>query len=260
MKVNLISYTDNPDKVIASAAKLCYSNANDIDELMNNLTEEKIESFIHDLSMIGHESPFEHVSFTFGIEGISRACSHQIVRHRIASFSQQSQRYVDMSDFQFVIPPSIENNIVAKDVYQDCMDKITETYNALIDIMTIDKCKELYGDDIHYSDKERKTAQKMIQEDVRFVLPNACETRLILTMNVRSLYNFFKLRCCNRAQWEIRNVAIEMFKLVYNVSPLLFENAGPSCISKHVCSEGKMSCGNNDELLQIFHDIKKGVK
>lgn len=260
MKVTLLSKTEDPTKVVAAAAKLCYSDS-DAASLMENLTDENIEKFVNKLQLLGHESPFEHVSFTFGIDGISRACSHQLVRHRIASYSQQSQRYVNMKDFKYVIPPSIENNTIAKDVFRDCMETITDAYNVLLDLLTTAKCAELYGDDHIYCSKgEIEKAKKLVQEDARFVLPNACETNIVMTMNVRSLYNFFKLRCCNRAQWEIRNVAMEMYKLVYATAPVLFEYCGPTCVTKHVCSEGMMTCGNPDKKQQEFVYIKESVK
>lgn len=232
MIVNLLAMTQNPENVIAAAAKLCYSKS-EITELMDNLTPETVEKFINRLESMGHESPFEHVSFTFGIEGISRACSHQLVRHRIASYSQQSQRYVDMNDFQYVTPPVIKTDTSLNDMYQTIMSDITKYYdiikNELMEKYTSDGMNE-------------KQAEKKANEDARYILPNACETKIVVTMNARSLFNFFKLRCCNRAQWEIRAVADTMLSLCKEVAPTIFKHAGPACMYGN-CSEGPMSCG-----------------
>jgi len=216
MKVILLAHTPEPEKAIAAAARLCYSNK-EISEIMVNFTEESLNKFIDKLVSLGHESPFEHVTFTFGIEGISRACSHQLVRHRIASYSQKSQRYCNENGFNFIVPDSIlknENYCYGK--YNKLMQQINDVYSELI-------------------------RDGIPAEDARYILPNACSTSLICTMNVRSLYNFFKLRTCNRAQWEIRELAIQMLKLCKEVSPKLFENAGAGCVTGH-CPEGAMSC------------------
>ena len=216
MKVKLLNYSPNPEKMIAAAARLCYTSK-EIDELLEDLTEEKVEKFINKLISLGHESPLEHITFTFGIEGISRACSHQLVRHRIASYSQKSQRYVDESGFKYVIPQSIIDKDMV-DEYNYLMYHIEEVYKDL-------------------------KAAGVEAEDARMVLPNACETSIIVTMNVRSLLNFFKHRTCRRAQWEIRKLAIEMLKICKEISPRLFNKAGASCI-RGSCSEGSMSCGD----------------
>lgn len=252
MKVELLAHTDSPDKLIAAAAKLCYAKS-DISSLMNNLTEEKVSSFLQTLSDLGHESPIEHASFTFGIEGVSRALLAQITRHRIASFSVQSQRYVRKTDFQFITPPSIEAIPEAKEVYLDIMKRDAEAYDKLCNILTKAHTQELIAEG-----KEEKAAQKAAEkianEDARFVLPNSCDTRIIMTMNVRSLHNFFALRCCNRAQWEIRELAWEMLRLVREVSPLLFAKAGPSCL-RGSCKEGKMCCGRSDEVRKRSEEL-----
>lgn len=215
MKVTLLAHTPDPEKIVAAAARLCYSNK-EVSEIMDNFTDEKIEKFINKLISLGHESPLEHVSFTFGVEGISRACSHQLVRHRIASYSQKSQRYVKEYDFEYVIPPKIENSIY-KPEYEYMMYTINEFYKDLL-------------------------AMGLEPEDARMVLPNACCTSIIVTMNVRTLLNFFKHRDCNRAQWEIRELSREMMKICKEIAPRLFSKAGASC--RHgKCSEGEMSCG-----------------
>ena len=217
MKITLITYTPEPEKVIASAAKLCYSPS-DIKSLMENLTSEKVEEFIKKLMDLGHQSPLEHCTFTFGIEGISRACSHQLVRHRIASYSQKSQRYVKEGQFEYITPPSIKENRLDKAVYDDFMKYAQETYNYLVD-------------------------RGIPAEDARFVLPNATETKIVMTMNIRTLLHFFEERCCERAQWEIRNMADGMLSICKSIAPNLFANAGASCV-RGKCKEGKMCCGN----------------
>lgn len=216
MKVTLITHTPEPEKVIAGAAKLCYSSS-DIGFLMNGLTTEKIEAFIKKLTDLGHQSPLEHCSFTFGIEGVSRALSHQLVRHRIASYSQKSQRYVKEGRFEYIVPPSIIENPICKGAFEDFVKNSQWTYDFLID-------------------------NGIPAEDARFVLPNACETKIIVTMNIRTLLHFFEERCCNRAQWEIRYMAYAMLRICKEVAPNLFAKAGASCV-RGKCKEGKMSCG-----------------
>lgn len=195
MKVELLAHTPDPEKVIATAAKLCYSSS-DITTLQDNLTEDKITKFIDMLMSLGHESPVEHVTFTFGIEGISRATSHQLVRHRIASYSQQSQRYVNMDKFDYIVPPMIDSDINAMWVYTDCMKYIQNAYEHIRDILVkknTDKLVLVDGLDIETA---KKKAEKLANEDARYILPNACETKIIVTMNIRSLFNFFAHRCC----------------------------------------------------------------
>lgn len=252
MKVNLITYTPDPEKVIACAAKLCYANSG-IDDLYEGLTPDKISSFVEMLANIGHESPIEHVSFTFGIEGISRACSHQLVRHRIASYSQQSQRYVDMDNFNFVIPPDIEKNDACKKIFIDSMNTSLDAYNLLIQNLS-----DRYYDEFILNGSSEKdaliNARKKAQEDARFVLPNACETKIIVTMNARTLLNFFKHRCCNRAQWEIKAMADKMLELCCEVAPNVFFAAGPDCYKKS-CPEGKMSCGKAAQMREFYSNL-----
>ncbi len=241
MKVTLLTHTPDPEKLIASAAKLCYSSS-DVATLMDNLTDEKIKEFIDMLNAIGHESPMEHASFTFAVEGISRACSHQLVRHRIASYSQKSQRYVDENDFEYVTPPSVLADDRTKEQYDIQMKHIANAYVRLRNAL-VDYHKNTLIADGHSEKSALSAAKKLANEDARFLLPNACETKIVVTMNVRSLFNFFKHRCCNRAQWEIRAVACEMLRLCCEVAPNIFKHAGPDCYTKGRCSEGKMSCG-----------------
>lgn len=246
MKVELLAHTPEPEKVIATAAKLCYSSS-DISTLQDNLTEDKITKFIDMLMSLGHESPVEHVSFTFGIEGISRACSHQLVRHRIASYSQKSQRYVLENQFEYITPTAIEDVSSVKNKYDELMNYIQSEYNNIRDELINYHIGKGY---------DKKVAEKMANEDARYVLPNACETKIIVTMNIRSLFNFFRHRCCNRAQWEIRNVANEMLKLCLQKAPHIFANAGPSCIANGKCPEGKMTCGKYNEMKEFYNEMK----
>ena len=296
MSVKLLAHTNEPEKLVASAAKLCYS-ASDIETLMDNLTEENVNAFIEKLASMGHESPFEHITFTFGIEGVSRALLAQITRHRIASYSVQSQRYVDMTDFEYVIPPVIAEDYHLLKEYEEIMDNLADSYekfknDIIAKIIFVKHRKEMeeiiyevahdieddeniaratakevldYWNDVDnapedyatkfdfwrtlflekFAEKHKKLynqISKDAQEDARFVLPNACTTKMMVTMNARSLFNFFKLRCCTRAQWEIRFLAIEMLGLVKEVAPQIFKYAGPGCVRGR-CPEGSMSCG-----------------
>lgn len=276
MKVTLLNHTPNPEETIAMAAKLCYSPS-EIKDLKENLTEEKIKKFIKHLVDLGHESPLEHITFTFGIEGISRACSLQLVRHRIASYSQQSQRYVDGENFDFITPPSISNSTVSHhiaddidfftaEVYDQAIEKIKDTYITLRDDLFLQNLNIFEKEhNITFTDEEKKnfkedhpqTANILMKkacEDARYILPNACTTKIICTFNVRSLWNFFKLRLCNRAQWEIREVAEEMLKLCLKEAPLLFSNCAPSCVYGK-CGEGAMSCGKAEEVKNKYSKL-----
>lgn len=231
MKVILMSYTPEPEKKVAAAARLCYSAAGP-DELLENLDEQQVQKFLGKLVDLGHLSPTEHVTFTFGIEGVSRALSHQLVRHRVASYSQKSQRYVNEGQFEFVTPPSIRRDTEALELYQAKMREIQAAYDQLSKIVP--------------------------KEDARYILPNACETKLVATFNTRSLYNFFQHRCCQRAQWEIRELAQQMLAAVKEVAPTLFAKAGASCITQGVCPEGSMTCGLLDKIKAKAAQSKTG--
>ena len=241
LHVRLITHTPNPEQIIALGAKLCYSGAV-IDQLFEKVTAKDQTSFIERLMSMGHESVLEHASFTFGIEGISRSLLAQVTRHRIASFSVQSQRYVSYSDgFGFIIPPAIENlGPEAVDEYEREMSMMQTWY---------EKWQTLLGNQGEKSN-----------EDARFVLPNACETRLLMTMNVRELRHFFQMRMCSRAQWEIREMATQMHKLCMEVAPTLFYDAGPACL-RGKCPEGAKSCGlaaqKKKEREQLLRDIEE---
>ena len=256
LKVSLIAHTPEPEKVVAAAAKLCYSNAH-IDDLLDGLTPEKSADFVRMLARMGHESPTEHASFTFAIEGVSRSLLAQITRHRIASFSVQSQRYVRLDQFEYVTPPAVEEDPEGLAAFEQAMAEEAEHYRRIAAVLKEGHIRRLVAQGMD-EEKAAKKAEKMAIEDARFVLPNACTTKMIVTMNARSLQNFFHHRCCNRAQWEIRELAEQMFKLVYEVAPALFEAAGPSCVAGP-CPEGKMSCGRADEMRAHYAALKKGA-
>ena len=200
MNVKLITWTPNPEKTVAAAARLCYSSV-PASEIAQNIPEEDVGKLIETLIQKGHESPLEHASFTFTIDGVSRALSHQLVRHRIASYSQKSQRYVDEKEFNWVMPPSIDENPAARNIYYAQIEAIRQAYALLCAVVP--------------------------REDARYILPNACETSLVMTMNARSLLHFFRVRGCQKAQWEIRSLAGMMLEEVRKVAPVLFRNAGP---------------------------------
>lgn len=237
LKVKLIEHTPNPERVIAAAAKLCYSSVG-VDDILEGLDEEKTNKFLNMLMSYGHESPIEHVSFTFAVEGVSRSLTHQLVRHRLASYSQQSQRYVRLEQFEYITPPEIAKGKQAKDIFDAAMMESQKAYNKLVDIL-----KKQYID----LGMIAVNAEKKAIEDARYVFPNACETKIIVTMNARELIHFFNHRCCNRAQWEIRGLANEMLRQAKEAAPILFKFSGPSCV-KGSCPEGKMSCGKMEEV------------
>lgn len=217
MKVKLLRYTPEPDKTVAMSARLCYSPIGAA-ELEEQISQEQVQKLVHKLGDMGHFSTFEHVVFTFAVEGVSRVLTHQLVRHRIASYSQQSQRYVKEHNFETIVPPSIATESKAMAEFIALTERIQELYNEW-------------------------TEAGIPAEDARYILPNATETKIVITMNARSLHNFFELRCCNRAQWEIRTLANLMLAEVRKVAPVLFEKAGPTCETHGFCREGALSCG-----------------
>ena len=253
MKVTLITHTPIPEKIVASSAKLCYSAAT-IDTLMDGLTEERSAAFVDMLSEIGHESPIEHASFTFGVEGVSRSLLAQLTRHRMASYSVQSQRYVREKMFDYVLPPEIEAIPEAAEEYRRAMEEDQAHYDRLTAILKDKHLKDMLDAGMDEKDATRAAEKKAI-EDARFVLPNACATKLIMTMNARSLMNFFHHRCCNRAQWEIRELAEEMYKLCVEAAPHLFRKGGPKCVHG-ACPEGKMTCGKAKEVREHYASLR----
>lgn len=248
-KVTLITHTPDPDKVIAAAARLCYSNQ-DIETIMNSFTPESTEKFLNMLTSLGHESPFEHVSFTFCIEGVSRTLTHQLVRHRIASYSQKSQRYVSENQFEYVVPPEIKEGTSEYESFMDAMVGIQTVYNEIAASLT---------DTYIAKGMKPGDAKKKAAEDARFVLPGACGTSITVTMNVRTLWNFFHHRCCDRAQWEIRGVARQMLRLCRKAAPLLFKNAGPHCITG-ICPENKMQCERLKGKIPTEDEVRELIK
>lgn len=249
MNVKLLAYTPEPQRTVACAAKLCYSAA-DIGTVMDGLTEEKTSSFLDMLTEIGHESPIEHASFTFGVEGVSRSLLAQLTRHRLASYSVQSQRYVKEGAFQFVVPPEIASIPEAKREFLLAMEEDQRHYERLAELLQRKHETAFLAEGLSEKEAKRKAEKKAI-EDARFVLPNACATKLICTMNARELMNFFTHRCCNRAQWEIRELATRMLREVKAAAPHLFQKAGPPCL-RGACPEGKMSCGKAQEVRERF--------
>ena len=250
MLVELIAHTNDPERTIAAAAKLCYSDAH-IDTLLEGLTPEKTAAFLQKLSDVGHASPIEHAS----IEGVSRTFLAQVTRHRIGSFSVQSQRYVRLEDFRYVIPPEIEAIPKAKAQFIASMNDDAKKYLELVHTLEDAHTAKFVAQGMDEK-AARAKASKQANEDARFVLPNACETKMVMTMNCRSLQNFFNLRCCNRAQWEIRAVADEMLKLVLPLAPHIFAAAGPRCLTGP-CPEGRMCCGKQAEVREKYAALKK---
>lgn len=253
MKVKLINYSSYPEQTVACAAKLCYS-ASSIDDVSKKMDDDSASKFVDMLSEIGHESPMEHAFFTFGIEGVSRSLLAQITRHRMASFSVQSQRYVNEDNFQFVVPPEIEKDLELKKLFLEAMEKDLEYYNKIANVLKEKHKINLIEAGVEDDLVDRQAEKKSI-EDARFVLPNACTTKMIMTLNARSLMNFFRLRCCNRAQWEINELACRMLALVSEVAPSLFKNAGPPCVNGK-CSEGKMSCKEATKVREKIANVK----
>lgn len=228
MRVQLLNHNIEMESIAATAARLCYS-ASSIEELMDK------DSFDHAALLekvieLGHYSVLEHAVLSFGVEGISRACSHQLVRHRIASYSQQSQRYVSHEErFEAVTPPSVAVVPELAERYESMLDQIHAAYREMIEA-------------------------GIPAEDARFLLPNAAATKIIITMNARELRHFFQLRCCRRAQWEIQLMAREMLRQARAVAPILFDKAGPGCLDGP-CPEGRMTCGAIAEVRREFSEL-----
>jgi len=227
LRVKLLQMTENPLSLIYAACRQCYSASFAGDIFEREIDDKRKESFVKRVVESGHESPLEHVKFTFAIEGISRALTHQLVRHRIASYSQQSQRYVKEEDFEYVIPPSIKEDEELRKEFVRIMEEIQAGYKKIL----------------RRFEKKGIVGEKANQ-DVRYILPQAAETKIVVTMNCRELLHFFEQRCCMRAQWEIRNLANEMLKICKSHLPAVFSNAGPKCERLGYCPEGKkFTCG-----------------
>ena len=217
MNVELLYHTPDPERAVATAARLCYAPVGAA-ELMETLDEERIASVLSTILTSGHLSTLEHASYTFAIDGVSRAMTHQLVRHRLASYNQQSQRYVAFSEEPSYVMPESVAEAGAAEKFDRAVRDVWAAYRELVDA-------------------------GVPKEDARYLLPNAAESKIVVTMNMRELLHFFSLRCCNRAQWEIRAVACRMLELVRPTAPLIFRDAGPGCV-RGACPEGKMSCGS----------------
>lgn len=234
MNVKLLTHTPEPERVVACAAKLCYSSKVDIDSLWESLDPEATNKFIKKIVELGHQSVLEHVTFTFAIEGVSRSLLSQISRHRVGvSLSVRSQRYCNEGNCDFIVPNSIASNKETLEFFNDYVDDIKCQYNYL---------QKIYG---------------ISNDDARALLPNATATRMIVTMNVRELLHFFNLRCCNRASNEIQMLAYKMLILCKEVSPLLFSKAGASCDTLGYCPEGHMCCGRKPTLDKLLIAYEK---
>lgn len=217
MRVSLLCHTPEPERLVAAAARLCYADSPP-EDLLARMSEEEVRAFLGRLTRMGHLSPFEHASFTFAVSGVSRALTHELVRHRIASYSQRSQRWLNESGFSYITPPSIAGNQAACEIFTAALDEIQSAYAKLL-------------------------ALGIPKEDARFLLPNACQSQIVITMNARGLHNFFALRCCARAQWEIRTLARRMLDLAREVAPGLFLLAGAPCETTGLCNQGDLGCG-----------------
>ncbi|MFH1448475.1 MAG: FAD-dependent thymidylate synthase [Candidatus Micrarchaeota archaeon] len=234
MDVELIAHTPDPDITAAAAAMTSTSKRSTIQIIRDSKEPEMRKKALKVLKRVmasGHLSVLEHTTFTFSVSGVSRALTHELVRHRIASYTQQSQRYVKFeNEKDFIHPHTIEKNKKTKGIYERLLSESIKAYD------------ELVGEGIPF-------------EDARYVLPNASPTNIIITMNARALLNFFSLRCCERAQWEIRELATEMCRQVKRLAPVMFADAGPSCSQKGRCTEGKLTCGRMGEVVERFNNL-----
>ena len=219
LKVELLGHTSDPEQNVVAAIRQCYASVG-ARELKEKTTDEVKERLIRQVINSGHTSTLEHASFTFAIDGVSRVTEIHLIRHRIASFSIQSGRYVKRGDAAYRVPPKIralaEKKLLEK--YLKHLDNSQKLYNELMD-------------------------NGIPAEDARFCQPQSVQVKIVMTMNARELLHFFSIRSCTRAQWEIREIAKQMLDLVRDVAPIIFENAGPPCLSEKLCDQGNMSCG-----------------
>ena len=248
MKVILLQCTPEPERLVALAARLCYSPAA-LSDLQEEVSRKDVRKLVRRVLSMGHASVLEHVVFTYGVEGISRATSHQLVRHRIASYSQQSQRYVS-AGFGYVTPKTIGESDPSTDLPRD--PGKTNRKKPLADKFE----RHMKSSAALYEEMVRSGVPA---EDARFVLPNATETKILITMNARELHHFFALRLCRRAQWEIREMAGRMLSIAWEKAPLLFESAGPGCVRGR-CPEGKMTCGDPAGVRREIADLKGAAR
>jgi thymidylate synthase (FAD) len=218
MDVRLLFHTPEPERAIAAAARLCYAPVGAA-ELLETMSEEAVQRVLKTIITSGHTSALEHATYTFAIDGVSRALTHQLVRHRLASYNQQSQRYVSYAvEPEFVVPPSVAADPAALKRFKAANAMAFKAYRQLMDA-------------------------GVPAEDARYLLPNAMETKIVVSMNIRELLHFFELRCCKRAQWEIRDLSLAMLALAEPTAPYIFMDAGASC-RRGACREGKMTCGD----------------
>lgn len=218
MDVRLLYHTPDPERAVAVAARLCYAPIGAA-ELLESIGEDAIRRVLKTIITSGHTSTLEHASYTFAIDGVSRAMTHQLVRHRLASYNQQSQRYVSFAEEpEFIVPPSVAADPEAGKAFDEANRAAFAAYRQLVEA-------------------------GVPAEDARYLLPNATETKIVVTMNIRELLHFFELRCCKRAQWEIREVACKMLELAEPTAPYIFMDAGASC-RRGPCREGAMTCGD----------------
>lgn len=218
MDVRLLYHTPDIERAVAAAARLCYAPVGAA-ELLETMSDDAVHKVLRTIMTSGHFSALEHATLTFAIDGVSRAMTHQLVRHRLASYNQQSQRYVSYSEEPcFIVPPSVDADPIARERFDEATAAAFDAYRALIDA-------------------------GVPAEDARYLLPNAMETKIVVTMNLRELLHFFELRCCRRAQWEIREVALAMLALCEETAPYIFLDAGAGCV-RGPCREGKMTCGD----------------
>ncbi|MGI6104653.1 MAG: FAD-dependent thymidylate synthase [Raoultibacter sp.] len=218
MQVELLYHTPDPERAVATAARLCYAPVGAA-ELLETMSDERVKSVLSTIMKGGHFSTLEHASYTFAVDGVSRALTHQLVRHRIASFNQQSQRYVSFeTGLEVIKPETVATDEETNAVFDEAIEHALLAYKKLLDA-------------------------GVPAEDARYLLPNAAESKIVVTMNIRELLHFFELRCCNRAQWEIQELANRMLELARPTAPYIFLDAGAPCI-KRACPEGKMTCGN----------------
>lgn len=278
LKVTVLDYTPEFEQNIVRGARLCYSSCS-IDDLKEKVTKEEAERFLNMILEVGHGSILEHSSITFGIEGVSRSLTHQLVRHRIGcSYSQKSQRYVNEANFDYIVPNEIRNNEVAYEHFIKTMEADQEAYNNVYHSLMVGYARDFYinlynNGDCNASDTVLKDGNIIIEllksqhpadykklskkagENARSVLPNACETKIQVTMNVRALFNFFKERLCNRAQDEIREMAYQMWLECMKISPIIFKHAVPTCVYDK-CKEGNMCCGKQQEVKRKFTPVR----
>ncbi|MDO9556491.1 MAG: FAD-dependent thymidylate synthase [Coriobacteriia bacterium] len=218
MDVRLLYHTPEPERAVAAAARLCYAPVGAA-ELLDTMSDDAVRRVLKTVLTSGHLSTLEHASYTFAIDGVSRALTHQLVRHRLASYNQQSQRYVTYADEpDFIVPPSVQADPAVRETFDAATAAVFEAYRSLLDA-------------------------GIPAEDARYLLPNAMETKIVVTMNIRELLHFFELRCCKRAQWEIRELALRMLELAEATAPYIFLDAGATC-RRGACLEGKMTCGD----------------